>query len=425
MYREDQKSFIKKRPWSHINRLPITNGGPIIVCLDTSHSMSGARESLAKAVVLECSIQANKNNRPFYVLAFSGGHNLAECSLPLGATNSESLARLLSFLGHSFGGGTDVTGPLERAIELIETSVEWTSADILLVSDGELQMPPVSNELISKLRRYEVERQLEIFGLLVGRESSEPLSMLCTSFDGVDRVYDFLSQYDSLTMMQMEMMRKQREPVSSSTPVSASSRADLSGSGPYDSGYYDSATTPGKSKARGLSSALYATRPSSHMAEYPGTRRRMYGQRSSGRCSLQNSAYRLYATTVESDAESSIVDYSDAADYQLIDTDIKVLSYTDALTIRTHINTHLTTLLASKYQQYQHDHTLIPTFPEPNLKFDLRSTLTNLSFTLQQGLFERETEVKLMLLAVLTREHVLFLGKPGSLAYSMLYYAPL
>ena len=391
--------------------------------------MIGARESLAKAVVLECSIQANKNNRPFYVLAFSGGHNLAECSLPLsvGGQNSESLARLLSFLGHSFGGGTDVTGPLERAIDLIETSVEWSSADILLVSDGELQMPPVSTELLGKLRRYEVERQLEVFGLLVGRESSEPLSMLCTSFDGVDRVYDFLSQYDSLTMMQMEMMRKQREHTSSSSNISTSSTSSvgISGTGSYDNAYLDyTKTSSGRSESRSSSSALYARRSSSYNTEYTGTRRlRGYGLRSGGRHSLQqrpystssHSASRLYATSVAPDAESSIVDYSDASDYQLIDSEIKVLSYTDALTIRTHINTHLTNLLAFKYQQYQHDHTLIPTFPEPNLNFDLRSTLTYLTSTLQRGLFERETEVMLMLLAVLTREHVLFLGKPGKL----------
>jgi uncharacterized protein with von Willebrand factor type A (vWA) domain len=33
--------------------MPVDNGGPIIVCLDTSWSMEGVRERLAKAVVLE------------------------------------------------------------------------------------------------------------------------------------------------------------------------------------------------------------------------------------------------------------------------------------------------------------------------------------------------------------------------------------
>ena len=34
-------------------RLPRARGGPLVVCLDTSHSMAGGRELLAKAVVLE------------------------------------------------------------------------------------------------------------------------------------------------------------------------------------------------------------------------------------------------------------------------------------------------------------------------------------------------------------------------------------
>ena len=34
-------------------RLPRARGGPLVVCLDTSHSMAGVRELLAKAVVLE------------------------------------------------------------------------------------------------------------------------------------------------------------------------------------------------------------------------------------------------------------------------------------------------------------------------------------------------------------------------------------
>ena len=37
----------------HKPRRPVGPGGPIVVCLDTSWSMAGPRETLAKAVVLE------------------------------------------------------------------------------------------------------------------------------------------------------------------------------------------------------------------------------------------------------------------------------------------------------------------------------------------------------------------------------------
>lgn len=55
-----------------------------------------------------------------------------------------------------------MTRPLLRAVDLIETEAEWASADILLVSDGELQNPPVKPEVMDVLRRQEVDRGLEV-----------------------------------------------------------------------------------------------------------------------------------------------------------------------------------------------------------------------------------------------------------------------
>ena len=46
--------------------------GPIIVCLDTSGSMYGGREVVAKALVLECMRGARTQSRKCYVYAFSG-----------------------------------------------------------------------------------------------------------------------------------------------------------------------------------------------------------------------------------------------------------------------------------------------------------------------------------------------------------------
>ncbi|CAE7625103.1 viaA [Symbiodinium sp. CCMP2592] len=51
---------------------PLGEAGPLIVCLDTSGSMSGQREVLSKALVVECVRQAHRQNRPCYLYAFSG-----------------------------------------------------------------------------------------------------------------------------------------------------------------------------------------------------------------------------------------------------------------------------------------------------------------------------------------------------------------
>lgn len=192
---DDILSTPKKKPWKYFEKMPVQAGGPIIVCLDTSWSMAGHRERLAKTVVLECATLAAKQGRHIYVLAFSGAKDLKECEIDLSITRT-GITNLLRFLEQSFRGGTDVTAPLLRAIELIESSEEYASADILLVSDGELQTPPVSQHIIDKIKKLEKDLSVEVHGLLVGKNSSIPLSMLCTDWDGRHRLHTFLNKYD-------------------------------------------------------------------------------------------------------------------------------------------------------------------------------------------------------------------------------------
>ena len=106
-----------------LERLPRARGGPLVVCLDTSHSMTGGRERIAKSVVLEAVRAAHAQARPCLLFAFSGASDLAELRLTPAATRAtrprrrsgaggvamdrESLTKLLDFLSCSFGGGTD------------------------------------------------------------------------------------------------------------------------------------------------------------------------------------------------------------------------------------------------------------------------------------------------------------------------------
>ena len=93
----------------------------------------GPREGLAKAVVLECAMLATKKSRNFHVLAFSGQNNLAEFSFNLESKNKkEGLKNLLDFLGSSFRGGTDVTSPLTRAIDLVQNSYDWAQVNLFI-----------------------------------------------------------------------------------------------------------------------------------------------------------------------------------------------------------------------------------------------------------------------------------------------------
>jgi hypothetical protein len=55
----------------YLQRLPSAPGGPLILCLDTSWSMTGAREQLAKAVVLACVVAAHKQKRACQVFPYT------------------------------------------------------------------------------------------------------------------------------------------------------------------------------------------------------------------------------------------------------------------------------------------------------------------------------------------------------------------
>ena len=51
---------------------PTADRGPILLCVDTSGSMRGPREVVAKALALECMRAAREQERGCFVFAFSG-----------------------------------------------------------------------------------------------------------------------------------------------------------------------------------------------------------------------------------------------------------------------------------------------------------------------------------------------------------------
>lgn len=152
---------------------PLSDCGPIILCLDTSSSMCGAREQVAKAVVLEAMRSAHTRQRSCYLYAFSGHLQVQEFELTF---DRAGLAKLLDFLMYSFEGGTSVEHVLEMSLERIKTS-EWETADVLLVTDGELPKPEES--LLNEIRAASNKLGLEVHGVLVGDRIS-PMKEICT-----------------------------------------------------------------------------------------------------------------------------------------------------------------------------------------------------------------------------------------------------
>lgn len=152
--------------------------GPLIVCLDTSGSMQGAPENVAKACVLQALRSAHAGDRPCRLLAFGGPGELLERPL---TRDAAGLDALLDLMGQAFDGGTDVQTPIERAIEQVQQS-GWEDADVLIVSDGEFGLTPAT---LAALRQAKERLGLRVHGILIGDRETIGLVEICDALHWV------------------------------------------------------------------------------------------------------------------------------------------------------------------------------------------------------------------------------------------------
>ena len=150
----------------------------MIVCVDTSGSMRGAPERVAKACVLQALRAAHAGRRGARLLAFGGPGELLERGL---AVDTEGLSTLLDLVGQSFDGGTDVQTPIERAVERVGEA-QWALADILIVSDGEFGVTPAT---LALLRDAKQRLGLRVHGILIGDRETIGLLEVCDTLHWV------------------------------------------------------------------------------------------------------------------------------------------------------------------------------------------------------------------------------------------------
>jgi len=103
--------------------------GPFIICVDTSGSMQGTPETVAKTLCFAILKMAIKDNRKCYLISFSTDIetlNLTDLK--------NNLDKLIEFLSMSFNGGTDAIPAMQEALRMLETE-DYKKADIIMVSD--------------------------------------------------------------------------------------------------------------------------------------------------------------------------------------------------------------------------------------------------------------------------------------------------
>jgi uncharacterized protein with von Willebrand factor type A (vWA) domain len=152
--------------------------GPFVLCLDTSGSMAGAPEHVAKAVAIAALRAAHESGRACRLIAFGGPGELVERELTDG---TQGLANTLALMGQAFDGGTDVQTPIERAVECVHQA-GWQGADLLIVSDGEFGCVRTTLERLDAAR---ATLGLHVQGVLVGDRETMGLLEVCDAIHWV------------------------------------------------------------------------------------------------------------------------------------------------------------------------------------------------------------------------------------------------
>ncbi|AKB25038.1 hypothetical protein MSMTP_1569 [Methanosarcina sp. MTP4] len=136
--------------------------GPLIVLVDTSGSMHGAPQTLAKSAVLAIAKRMLAQKRDMKVILFASTTQHLEIELSSRKRMSE---KFLNFLLYTFGGGTDFNTALASGLKSLKEK-DFRGADLLFITDGKSE---VSDELV--LTRWEEAKKkynAKIYSLIVG-----------------------------------------------------------------------------------------------------------------------------------------------------------------------------------------------------------------------------------------------------------------
>lgn len=107
--------------------------GPYIVCLDTSGSMSGFPEKVAKAICYGLILRSRAEKRACYLISYSIDIKVLNL-----ADWEQQQEQIVNFLSYSFHGGTNLEPALKEALRMLQYD-EYSLADVLVISDFEIR----------------------------------------------------------------------------------------------------------------------------------------------------------------------------------------------------------------------------------------------------------------------------------------------
>lgn len=168
----------------------IEKKGPMIICVDTSDSMQGTPERVAKTVAFALAQKSLEEERACYLISFSTGIETMDLS---SFNSTDGITNLVKFLRMSFNGGTDANSALEYSVKLLKEK-DWKNADVLMISD--FVMEPLSSELEEKIKSQQ-EKKSRFFSLAV---TSSGNNEVISTFDK-NWIYDTSTKDSSVKLI--------------------------------------------------------------------------------------------------------------------------------------------------------------------------------------------------------------------------------
>lgn len=160
--------------------------GPVVVCVDESGSMNGNPIWNAKAFALAMLNMARQQNRWCCLVGYSGGTKGTWLVIPPGKTDQ---VKLMEWLAHFFGGGTECDIPLielpAKWPELVKQGLTRGKTDIIIVTDGIIDVPPNVQQMFNAWKKQE---QCRTMGLIIGANGDNGLKTVldqCFNVKGI------------------------------------------------------------------------------------------------------------------------------------------------------------------------------------------------------------------------------------------------
>ena len=169
--------------------------GPIYICIDTSGSMTGQPEELAKTLALAIAITAQKEKRDICILNYSGSISF----FVLTNLNRQRL-KLLRFLSESYGGGNDenklfnfILHKMPNTEQYKKLTLRFNGADMLVISDFQWSRISEDNsQLIDNARK----NGMRIFSVGIGLEGQVESRRHKEEANGYNSGFSFFDKSD-------------------------------------------------------------------------------------------------------------------------------------------------------------------------------------------------------------------------------------